>query len=735
MPIEDFKDKSKLEETLTKKDSVWLRDIYNELKKAEKKETNISLEELNLLKSDISNEVVYIMEYGDGYLVEKWDTISHINAMLPKWYSIKITNPKKLLSDSSIRVTVRNNKLLINGKIEKKSSIRWGENEESKKNFDIFKYWKWAKECFMSYDQEKNIFVAENWELIINGNTIHNLQELKRKTEEYREKKADNKAKKIADEAGVVYNKEKNIFIAENWKIKIDRDQISNAYELKRKIIEYKEKKADDKAEEIADKSGITYDKEKNIFVAENWELIISRKDISNIEQLKKIIYEYREKKADDKAEQISISLKDQKIIYDKEKKLYIYNWWEFMCSRDFIKNANDLKRKITEYLIEKEKSMKKVEKQKPKYLEYKVKKWDFLWNIIKHQSHKLWLKHSKNKNIKDYYLKNKKDIISINKLRSDKKWNPIIKIWQVIKLPILKTKKISVNQNSQDTATNKKWINSTGTIIEDMLPKDIIPNIKTNQQNKSPVSSPQDKNSEHSVAKQQIKPEINLSKNIEKNDKVSKLKIDVKNYILQDGNISEDDILWIDIEDKDSSTKWEVNRKYSIQNIIVYMKLFWLTKRLFQTDIWEEETFHELINSEQNYHFRLFLKSTIEKNIKNVFIREKWFWKFVLHYSLDWFKWFFERNFITKKKNWNYIFEEISDEKEIKKIELYKKMSNFWLENISMYPISFVDEIVVDGYKTFLYRCEYTDPNNNKENEGYFYIDKNWKLKEFIKT
>gem|GEM_PF-3445625 len=42
-----------------------MKTIYNEFKKAEKIETGKALEELDLLKKGVRNEVVYIMEYGE----------------------------------------------------------------------------------------------------------------------------------------------------------------------------------------------------------------------------------------------------------------------------------------------------------------------------------------------------------------------------------------------------------------------------------------------------------------------------------------------------------------------------------------------------------------------------------------------------------------------------------------------------------------------------------------------
>ena len=721
MTVDNFKDANKLEINLTQKDNVWLKDIYNEFKKAEKIETGKSLEELDLLKNNVRNEVVYIMEYGEWYLIESWDTISHINAMLPKWYSIKISNPRKLLSNSNIRVTVKNNKLLINWEIENSSSIRWGLDATAKENFDLYKASKWAKECFMSYDNEKKVFIAENGDLIIDSRNIDTLDELKQKTIEYREIKADEKAIKIAEEVGITYDEKTNMYISNNWKFMTTRDSIKDAYELKLKIIEYRETIANEQAERWANESDCIYDKVQKQYSYNNSELLIDRDKIKTLKDLKIIIADYKENLANDKAYSIADNLKDKGVLYDSEKQLYIFNWGELVCSRNSIETIEDLENKIDEFIRTKESSKKEVVVEKTKFIEYKVKKWDMLWNIIRHNFQDLWLPNNKNSSIWQYYNDNKNEIISTNNLKMDRKWNPIIRIWQNIKLPTLY---IENNDASIDPLENTSTLEKTKQIL-DNLTKELISWKKTEANSENPWEQ-QVTSVEKISIKKKIEPIEQESKDVAYN-----LKDKIKESLLEDQQISEKNILWIDIRE----------RKYGIQEIIVYMRLLWPIKRIFQSNKWKEDQqniwFHELTNSKENYLFRLFLMS-IQEDMTNIFIntrKKDEYNEYNIHYTINKNPETFERSFQSQEKNWEIYFEEITSEIELGKADLQRKMSDHWLNVTFMFPTSFAEKIIVDWYKTYLYKCKYREPNNKEDLIWKFYINKDWELKKFLET
>lgn len=728
MTVEDFKNENRLEINLTQKDSIWLKTIYNEFKKAEKVETGKALEKLDLLKNNVRNEVVYIMEYGEWYLVESWDTISHINAMLPKWYSIKIFNPKYLLSDSNIRITVKNNKLLINGQIDSSSSIRWGENEEAKNSFDDYKASKWAKNCFMTYDNEKKVYIAEEGKLVISCNKIRTLEELKQKTIEYRERKADEKATKIAEEAGVIYNREKNIYITEKWNFTTNRDNIKNAYELKSKIVEYIELMANKQAKIWAIESGALYNEKKKQYSYNNLKLIINRDDISSLEELKQLLHDFDEKIAEKLAYNIANALKDKWIVYDSKSQLYVYNWWEFMCSRNLVSTISELEEKIDAYIKEKKASIATTKEIKekidvPKFIDYKVKKWDILWNIIKHNFQNLWMEDNKNKNIWNYYNENKEVIIATNNLRLDRKWNPIIIIGQNIKLPTLQIEnKETSTEDSQKNLPTSKEVEQMNELVDKLLPKEIIIN-KDDSQNiwdKKPSISKKD----------------TFLEGTSEEIYIDKLKNRIKEIILQDNNLSEKNILGIDVKEKE----------YGIHEIIVYMRLIWPFKRIFKSNIWinsensdwkknkQNMWLHELSDSKQNYFFRIFLNSIKKEDMKNITIRmpEKGIYK--VNYNLYW-EIGFKKIFQIQEKNWKTNFKEVTELVELQKAELQRKMIEHWLNVIFIYPTSFAEKVIIDWYKTYLYKCKFKEPENEQILIWKFYVNKDWELKQFFET
>lgn len=441
MWLDQYKNKQLQTKSLETQDSLWVKDIYDELKKQEKlaldEETQNSLKDL---KIDLSLELAYILEYGNWYLVEKWDTLSHINALLPEWFSLSVPDPKKLQSGKHIRVIVENwivyvKRIITKDKeeIEIKEQISWSKivwwsNEQSKAKYETYRLSRWASDCEMILDELNWKFIAENWELIIPIEEVKSLDDLRAKTQQYREKKADEKALTfISQLQDFDYNKDTNEFYSKDWKIVIPREQVKDFQELKDLIAVKVEELHNNQAQDFANRALIQYKQDSKQYFIPWFEVYIHRDIVKSLDDLLNIINIETEKYLNSQWKQFALQLW---IEFDETKKAYIIPNMNATIVRDDVKSFEELKSKYDEIISRQSKS-------KLEFLDYSVKSWDWMIKIIINNWKDLWLENNSRKVVLEYYNNYKNDIVNSNNLKLAKNWDPIILVNSSLKLPV----------------------------------------------------------------------------------------------------------------------------------------------------------------------------------------------------------------------------------------------------------------------------------------------------------
>lgn len=442
MWLDQYKDKKFQTNTYDSQDSRWVKDLYEELKQQEK----LALDEqtknsLNELKLDLSLELAYILEYGNWYLVEKWDTLSHINALLPEWFSLSIPDPKKLQSGKQIRVFVEKwivyvKRVVIKDKkeIEIKEQISWSKivwwtDEKSKATYQTYRLSRWATDCEMQLDEENWKFIAENWELIIPIDEVKSLEDLRAKTQDYREKKADEKALSIAKQLEEFdYNIDSNEYFSNDWKIVIPRELANDLKELKGLILVKREELLDNQAIDFASKASIIYKKDLKEYFISWYNVTIPRDNIKSLDDLMNIINIETERYLNNQWKDFALKLW---IDFDETKKAYIIPNMNATILRDDVKSFEVLKVKYDEIIS-------RQSKPKLEFFDYSVKSWDWMIKIIINNWQQLWLESNSRKNVLDYYDNNKKEIVESNGLKLSKNWDPIILLNSSLRLPVL---------------------------------------------------------------------------------------------------------------------------------------------------------------------------------------------------------------------------------------------------------------------------------------------------------
>ncbi|MEF2175722.1 MAG: hypothetical protein V3575_04575 [Candidatus Absconditabacteria bacterium] len=455
MGLDQYKDKNFQTNTYETQDSKGVRDIYDELKKQEKlaldEETQNSLKEM---KIDLSLELAYVLEYGNGYLVEKGDTISHINALLPEGFSISVPDPRKLQSGKQIRVIVEKGVVYVKKIITKDkreievkeevtgSKIVWGKDGQSKATYETYRLSRWAKDCEMQLDEKNGNFIAEGGQLIIPIGEVKSLEDLRAKTYEYRENKADEKALSFVSQLqDFDYNKDTNEFYSKDGKIVIPREQVKDFQELKDLIAIKVEELLNNQAKDFANRALVMYKEEEKQYFITGLNVSIPRDNIKSLDDLVNLVNIETNRYLDNQANEFALKLG---IDFDEAKKAYIIPNMNATIVRDEVKSFEELKLKYDEITS-------RQEKPKLQTFEYSVKSGDGLIKIIMNNWDKLGLDSSSRKDVLDYYNNYKQEIVDSNSLRVSKNGDPIILLNSTIILPVHGVEK-STKQESKSS-------------------------------------------------------------------------------------------------------------------------------------------------------------------------------------------------------------------------------------------------------------------------------------------